>query len=140
MPANAPIDRPADDVLASLDERTAQDAQTLVAMMHRITGHEPVVWNVATLGFDSYHFRYDSGREGDCHALGFHPRNGKLTIYLMDGTERHAALLSQLGKHTTSRVCVYLTRLGGIDLEILDQVLQASYAYVKAHDGTMHRA
>lgn len=139
MPANAPTDRSADDVLASLDEATARDAATLAALMTRITGHDPVVWNVATLGFDEYHYRYDSGREGDCHALGFHPRKGKLTIYLMDGTERHAEQLARLGPCTTSRACVYLKRLDGIDLGVLEEVLRSSYDYVKGRDGEMHR-
>jgi hypothetical protein len=109
-------------------------------LMHRISGHEPRLWNVGTIGYDSYNFRYDSGREGDGHALGFYPRKGKITVYLMDGTERHAELLADLGTHSTSRVCVYLKRLSDIDLAVLEQVLQQSYAYLKSQDGQMHRA
>lgn len=138
--ANVPSPTSPESVMAALDDATATDARTLSDLMRGITGHDPVVWNVATLGFDSYHYRYDSGREGDAHALGFYPRKGKLTIYLMDGTVRHADLLARLGKHTTSRVCVYLKRLADIDLAVLEQVLRDSYTYVKAHDGTMHRA
>jgi hypothetical protein len=128
------------DVLAALDEPTAADSRVLMAMMQRISGHEPRVWNVATLGFDSYHYTYDSGREGDAHALGFYPRKGRITVYLMDGTQRHADLLAGLGKHTTSRVCLYLEGLGDVDLSVLEQIVQQSYDYVKAHDGRMHRA
>ena len=127
-------------VLASLDERTAADAQTLIGMMQGISGHEPRLWNVGTLGFDGYHFRYDSGREGDGHALGFYPRKGKITVYLMDGTARHADRLARLGPHTTSRVCIHLKRLGDIDATVLDEVLRDSYAYLKSQDGQMHRA
>jgi hypothetical protein len=134
------MDQAVADVIASLDERTAQDAHVLLGLMQRISGHEPQLWNVGTIGFDSYHFRYDSGREGDGHALAFYPRKAKTTVYLMDGTERHTDLLADLGTHTTSRVCVYLKRLSDIDLAVLEQVLQQSYAYLKAHDGTMHRA
>jgi len=128
------------DFVASLDERSAQDSHVLVEIMRRISGHEPQLWNVGTIGFDTYHFRYDSGREGDGHALGFYPRKGKITIYLMDGTERHAETLAGLGTHTTSRVCLYIKRLSDIDLAVLEQVLQKSYDYLKAHDGGMHRA
>jgi hypothetical protein len=134
------MDQAVADVLTSLDERTAQDSHVLIELMQRITGHEPALWNVGTIGFDTYHFRYDSGREGDGHVLAFYPRTGKITVYLMDGTERHATLLAGLGTHTTSRVCVYLKRLSDIDLTVLDQVLRQSYAYLKSQDGTMHRA
>jgi hypothetical protein len=127
-------------VLAALDERTARDAQHLVEMMQGISGHEPRVWHIGTLGFDSYHYRYDSGREGDAHALGFYPRKGKITIYLPDGTARHADHLTLLGKHTSTKVCVYLKRLDDIDLTVLERVLRDSYAYLKEHDGHMHRA
>lgn len=128
-----------DEVVAALDEQTAADARVLIDLMGRISGHEPRIWNVGTIGFDSYHYRYDSGREGDAHALGFYPRKGKTTVYLMDGTARHADLLARLGTHTTSRVCVYLKRLGDIELPVLEDVLRQSYAYLKEHDGTMHR-
>jgi hypothetical protein len=126
-------------VIEALDERTARDARTLAGLMRDITGHEPRVWNVGTLGFDSYHYKYDSGREGDSQALGFYPRRGKTTVYLMDGTERHAEQLARLGPHTTSRVCVYLKNLDGLDLDVLEAVLRDSYAYLKDHDGRMHR-
>ena len=124
---------------ASLDEQTAQDCQVLMEMMQRISGHQPRMWNVGTLGFDAYHYKYDSGREGDSHAIGFYPRSGKTTIYLMDGTARHSELLARLGKHTTSRVCVYIKLLSDVHLPILEQVVQRSYEYIKSQDGHMHR-
>jgi hypothetical protein len=128
------------DYVGSLDERMAADSSVLMEVMQRISGHEPQLWNVGTIGFDTYHFRYDSGRKGDGHALAFYPRKGKITVYLMDGTERHAEQLADLGTHTRSRVCLYIKRLSDIDLAILEQVLQQSYDYLKAHDGDMYRA
>jgi len=127
------------DYIASLDEQTARDSQTLIEMMRRISGHEPKLWNVGTIGFDTYHYRYDSGREGDGHAIGFYPRKGRITVYLMDGTTRHSELLARLGTHTTSRVCVYIKRLSDVDPSVLEQVVAQSFDYVKSHDGTMHR-
>lgn len=129
-----------EDYVATLDERTAADTRTLMDLMHRISGDGPRLENVATISYDSYHYRYDSGREGDAAALCFYPRDGKLTVYLLDGTARHAELLAGLGKHTTSRVCVYLKRLDDVDTSVLEQVLRDSYAYLKDHDGRMHRA
>ena len=91
-------DRSVDRYIASLDdEQAVKDSETLIEMMQRISGHEPTLWNVGTIGFGTYHYQYDSGREGDGHTIGFYPRKGKLTIYLMDGTARHSELLAKLG-------------------------------------------
>lgn len=134
-------DRPVKDYIASLDdEQTIKDSQALIKMMQRISGHKPKMWNVGTIGFDTYHYKYDSGREGESPTISFYPRKGKLTVYLMDGTVRYSELLAQLGKHTTSRVCVYIKRLSDVELPILQQILQKSYKYVKSQDGHMHRA
>jgi len=135
----APDERSVKEFVATLDEPTTRDCQVLTEMMQRISGHEPQLWNVGTLGFDTYHFKYDSGREGDNQCLAFYPRKGKITVYLMDGTARHADQLAQLGKHTTSRVCVYIKRLSDIDLHVLEQIVQASYDYIKSQDGQMQR-
>ena len=132
--------RSVEGCIAALDDaQTVSDCRVLMAMMQRISGHRPKVWNVGTLGFDTYHYTYESGREGDSQIIGFYPRKGKVTIYLMDGTARHAALLERLGKHTTSRVCLHVKRLADVDLAILEQIVQQSYDYVKARDGHMHR-
>jgi hypothetical protein len=129
------------EYLASLDDaQTVQDSRVLIQMMQRISGHEPKMWNVGTIGFDTYHYKYGSGREGDACPMSFYPRQGKLTVYLMDGTARYPELLARLGKHTTSRVCVYIKRLSDIDLPVLEQIVKQSYDYVKSQDGHMHRA
>jgi hypothetical protein len=122
------------------DEQVARDSRTLVEMMRRISGHEPQIWNVATIGFGTYHYVYETGRQGDGHIIGFYPRKGRITIYLMDGTVRHGELLSRLGKHTSSRVCLYLRRLADVDLAILELIVRESHDYVKSLDGRMHRA
>jgi hypothetical protein len=120
------------DYLASLnDEQTVNDAQVLIEIMQQISGHEPKLWNVGTIGFDTYHYKYDSGREGEALIVGFYPRNGKLTIYLMDGTARYSGLLAKLGKYTGTGYCVYIKQLNDIELPILKQILQQSYEYVK---------
>lgn len=114
------------------DEQMVRDSETLVEMMQRISGQDPVLWNVGTIGFGTYHYKYDSGREGDGHTIGFYPRKGKLTIYLMDGTARHAELLAKLGTHSVTGYCVYLKRLGDVDLRILEQIVTESYAFVES--------
>ena len=121
------------------DEQTVSDCRVLLEMMGRISGHEPKMWNVGTIGFNTFHYKYDSGREGDCQVIGFYSRKGKITVYLMDGTARYSELLLRLGKHSTSRVCVYIKRLSDIQLPILEQIVQQSYEYIKSRDGHMQR-
>jgi hypothetical protein len=119
-----------EDYLASLNEDTLKDTDVLIKMMRRISGAQPKLWNVGTLGFGSYHYKYATGREGDCFIIGFYPRKGKLTIYMMDGTARYAELLSKLGKHTTTGYCVVIRRLSDVELSILEQILRQSYDYI----------
>jgi hypothetical protein len=127
--------------IASIDdEQTVRDTRALIEVMERVSGHPPRLWNVGTIGFDTYHFKYDTGREGDAVPMSFYPRKGRLTVYLMDGTARHSELLARLGKHTSTRVCLYIKRLSDIDLPVLEQVVRDSYEYVKSQDGHMHRA
>ncbi len=114
----------------SLDESTAADSATLIDMMERVSGQEPRLWNVGTIGFGTYHYKYDSGREGDGHTLGFYPRKGKITVYLMDGTARHDELLGRLGPHSTTGYCIYLKRLSDVDLSVLEQIVQKSYDHI----------
>src|SRR5690242_21939529 len=120
------------DYIASLDEQTAKDSQALLKMMQRISEQEPKLWNVGTIGFDTYHYKYDSGREGDGHVIGFYPRKGKITVYLMDGTTRYAALLGKLGKHTKTGYCLYIKRRSGIDLPVLQKIMEQSYQNIKS--------
>lgn len=131
------MDKTVKEYLASLDEQTAHDSGVLIEMMQRISGQSPTLWNGTTLGFDTYHYKYDSGREGDGLVIGFYPRKGKISVYLMDGTARYADLLAKLGKHTLTGYCLYIKRLSDIDVDVLEQILQKSYDNIKskAKDG-----
>ena len=133
-------DSAVNDFIASLGEQqTVNDSHVLLDMMQRISRHEPTLWNAGTIGFDTYHYKYDSGREGDGHIIGFYPRKGKTTVYLMDGTVRYSELLAMLGRHTATGYCVYIRRLSDVDLPILEQIVQRSYAYIKSQDGHIHQ-
>lgn len=130
------------DYIASLkDEQTIKDSQTLLKMMQQISGHKPTLTKEGTIAFDSYHYKYDSGREGDALVIGFHPRKGKITIYLMDGTTRYTKMLAKLGKHTTTGYCIYIKRLSDVDLKILEQIVGQSYEFIKSKskDGPIDR-
>ena len=125
----------AKDYIATLDEQVAEDSKVLLEMMRRISGHEPKMWNAGTIGFDAYHYKYDSGREGDCYIIGFYPRKGKITVYLMDGTARYSELLAELGRHTTTGYCLYIRRLSEVELPVLERILRKSYEHIKSIDG-----
>jgi hypothetical protein len=134
-------DQTAKDYIASLDEQTAKDSQVLLDIMQRISGQAPQLWNAGTIGFDTYHYKYDSGREGDGFVIGFYPRKGKITVYLMDGTARQSELLAKLGKHTTTGYCVYIKQLSDVELPVLEQIVQKSYDLIKSKskDGPIDR-
>lgn len=122
------------------NEQMIKDARVLIDMMKRISGQEPILWGIGTIGFGMYHYKYESGREGDAHTISFYPRKDKITFYLMDGTARYANLIERLGKHNTTKVCLYIKRLSDIDLKILEQIIRESYNNVQSQDGQMQRA
>ncbi len=108
--------------------RRQEDARTLIAMMRQITGLDPEMWTGNIIGFGDYHLHYESGREGDCGALGFAPRKASLVVYLVDGVGHYRDHLTRLGPHKAGVGCLYLTSLGKIDMEVLRDILTASHA------------
>jgi hypothetical protein len=103
-----------------------QDARTLAAMMQRLSGDPATMWGGSIVGFGSYHYRYDSGREGDAARIGFSPRAKELVLYLLDGFPAHEALLARLGKHRIGKSCLYIKRLDDVDQAVLEELIAAS--------------
>jgi hypothetical protein len=131
-----------DEYVASIgNELVEKDARTLIDIMHRISGSEPQLYGIGTIGFGVYEYEYDSGRKGEAHTLAFYPRKGKITVYLMDGTTRYSELLSKLGKHTTTGYCIYIKQLSDVKLPILTQILEESYENIrkKSQNGPIDR-
>lgn len=110
------------------------DSEVLIELMSRISGHPATMWGPSIIGFDTYHYRYASGREGDTGALGFSPRKSALVIYLVDEVAKYSAELAKLGKHTTGKGCLYIKRLSDINVDILGSILRQSYVYAKSQD------
>ena len=125
-----PTDVSVDDFLVTLSEQRQEEARQIIAIMRNVTGQTPVMWGPSIIGFGSYHYAYETGREGDAPAVSFAPRKANLVIYLADGVSRHEALLEQIGPHSTSAACVYIKRFSEIDLDALRKVIAASYEYV----------
>jgi hypothetical protein len=109
-----------------------RDAWRLVELMTRATGQQPRMWGPNIVGFGSYHYAYASGRQGESMAAGFSPRKAATTVYLADGTEKHADLLAELGPSTSSVSCVYIKDLDTVDLGVLEEAVRRSYAAVTA--------
>lgn len=106
-------------------ERRREDGQALNALFKRVTGWAPVMWGPSMIGYGSYHYRYDSGREGESLATGFSPRKANLSIYIMPGYADYSAILERLGKHKTGKSCLYVNRLSDVDLDVLGELIQA---------------
>lgn len=112
------------------DEKQRADAKKIVELMQRLTGHAPNMWGPSIIGFGSYHYKYDSGREGDMCRIGFSPRKGQTVLYITDGYDKYAPLMAKLGKHKTGRSCLYVKRLSDIDEAVLEQLCVESLAYM----------
>ena len=107
------------------------DCERLVEMMSSATGAAPVMWSQGIVGFGAYHYRYESGREGDWFLTGFSPRKKDLTLYIMAGFGRYDELMSRLGKYRTGKSCLYIKRLADIDTSVLEELVTASVAHMK---------
>ena len=108
------------------DGRKRADCQELIGLMRTITGHDPKLWGNSLVGFDTYHYRYASGREGDFFVTGFSPRKTALTVYIMPGLDRYAEPLERLGPHKTGKSCLYLKNLDAIDRDVLEEIIRDS--------------
>lgn len=118
--------------LASVDnEKRRKDARVVLKLMREVTGEKPAMWGSSIVGFGSYHYRYESGREGDWMLTGFSPRKQALTLYIMGGFDRHDDLMSRLGKYKTGKSCLYVKSLEDIDLEVLRGLVAESVAYMR---------
>ena len=112
------------------DEKKRQDCLTILEIMKQITKAEPQMWGSSMVGFGSYHYKYESGREGDWFVAGFSPRKQNLTLYIMAGFSRYDELLSKLGKFKTGKSCLYIKKIEDVDLKTLKELIKQSVAYV----------
>lgn len=122
------------DVSAFLDgvenEKKRADSFRILEIMTEITGESPKMWGSSIIGFGEYHYKYESGREGDFFISGFSPRKQNLTIYVMSGFEKHEALMEKLGKYKTGKSCLYIKKLEDVDEKVLREIITASVNYM----------
>lgn len=114
------------------DAARRADCEAIVAMMERVTGAPPVMWGDSIVGFDSYHYQYASGREGDAPLAGFASRKGDISIYLSCEAPPTDALRERLGRHKMGKACLYVRRLDDVDRQVLEQMVAEAAAATRA--------
>jgi uncharacterized protein DUF1801 len=114
------------------DETKRADAKALVKLMRGATGEKPKMWGPSIIGFGTYHYVYDGGREGDMPLAGFSPRKGATVLYNIAGSEDSRSLLAKLGKHTAGKGCLYIKKLADIDPKVLEAMVVKSVAATRA--------
>jgi len=119
-------------IAALPDESQRADAKALVKVMQGATGEKPKMWGPSIIGFGSYHYVYESGREGDMPIVGFSPRKAATVIYGLRASGDAESLLAKLGKHTTGKGCVYIKRLSDVDQKVLSTLITKSAAATRA--------
>jgi len=123
-----PTDDSVDKFLQTVSEKRQAEAAQLINIMQSISSEKPVMWGPSIIGFGTKHYKYESGREGDVPILGFSPRKTAITVYFNEGFDQHSENLKELGKHTHSVSCLYITKLDDIDISILEDMLRTSQA------------
>jgi len=114
------------------DETQRADARALVKLMQGATAEKPKMWGPSIVGFGSYHYKYESGREGDAPLAGFSPRKAATVLYGLMGSGESEALLAKLGKHTTGKGCLYIKKLAEVDKKVLEAMVVKSVAAKRA--------
>jgi hypothetical protein len=111
------------------NEQRRADSKELVKLFSELTGKPATLWGPTIVGFDSYHYVYESGREGDAPLIGFSPRKADLVIYLATLDDKR--LMVKLGKHRASVSCLYVKQLDDIDRAVLKTLAIASIAKMR---------
>ncbi|MBT2637478.1 DUF1801 domain-containing protein [Bacillus sp. ISL-39] len=108
-----------------------EDAYRLLDTFTETTGYPAKMWGPSIIGFGSYHYKYDSGHEGDAPLVGFSPRKAKISLYFATGDTEREALLKELGKHTSGKACVYINKVADIDVEVLKALINQSVTFLQ---------
>jgi hypothetical protein len=112
-------------------EKRRQDSYEILELMKKVTGEEPKMWGDSIIGFGSYHYKYESGREGDWFITGFSPRKQNLSLYIMAGFDDYEELMNKLGKHKTGKSCLYINKLEDVNLEVLEELVKKSFIHMR---------
>ncbi len=127
-----PTKKNAESIITKIgDAQKEKDCKTILMLMKKITKEKAVLWGDSLIGFGTYHYKYDSGREGDYFLTGFSPRKENISIYIIPGFEKHERLMKKLGKHKTGKSCLYIKKLDDINLKLLETLIRDSVEQMK---------
>jgi hypothetical protein len=113
------------------NETKRKDSFAVLKLMQEVTGEQPEMWGDSIVGFGSYHYKYESGREGDWFLTGFAPRKQNLTLYIMAGFDEYDKLLGKLGKYKTGKSCLYINKIEDVDKDVLRELVRQSVEHMK---------
>ena len=120
-----PLDISVEKFINEQNEVRQADCRVLLEIFKEVTGCPPVMWGTSIIGFDQYHYKYASGREGDFMKTGFAPRKQNLSIYILTGFGVED-LMKDLGKFKTGKSCLYVSKLSDINLDVLRKLIKHS--------------
>ena len=124
------------EFIASVEQdKRRTDAQILLPWFEDVTDLKPRMWGSSIIGYGRYHYKYESGREGEWCLTGFSPRKAALSVYIMPGYQFDTMQekLSRLGKHKLGKSCLYINKLDDIDLAVLQEIVEEGVAYMRAN-------
>ncbi|MFD1032097.1 DUF1801 domain-containing protein [Metaplanococcus flavidus] len=120
------------EFIESVDNpKKRQDAYRLLEIFETTSGYRAKMWGTSIIGFGSYHYIYPTGHEGDAPLVGFSPRKSKTSLYFATGDQERQALLSNFGKHTFGKSCVYINKVDDIDVEVLKKLINRSISFLQ---------
>lgn len=114
------------------DPTRRAEARELVEVMRRASGEKPKLWGPSIVGFGSYHYKYDSGREGDMPLISFSSRKAAMVLYSMLAHAEAKSVLAKLGRHTTGKGCLYIKKLADVDKTVLETLVKNAVSHYRA--------
>jgi|SRR5690606_18083967 len=116
-------------------EQKKKDSLELLKLMQEVSGFEPTMWGPSIIGFGSYHYKYDSGHEGDAPLVGFSPRKSAISLYVYSGYmdfPEQDQMLQELGKFKMGKACIYVNKLSDINQDVLKKMIQSTIAFLQS--------
>lgn len=130
-----PTSASVDDFLSSIkDDQVREDCRTIAAVLEDATKSKGEMWGQSIIGFGRYQYNYPNGRSMEWMKAGFSPRKQNIVLYLMSGFDSYEDLLSQLGKHSCGKGCLYVKRLSDLHLPTFKKLVKSSVAKVNKID------
>ncbi len=130
----APSDQSVLEFLEGIEHPVRRaDGLELLKIFEEVTGWEPRMWGTSIVGFGRYHYKYESGREGDFMITGFSPRKANLSIHILPGYRDLGEKMTRLGKHKTGKSCLYVNKLTDIDTAVLKEIIQDGVSYMQSN-------